>query len=289
MRISEVYSISNRSIDIPIGLSHIRDSISAYTSQEGKKIFFDKSGMEIKDLPSLVSYSNNFALWKGKYDWSGGIPSDALWFTDLKGNVQFETTGYLKNFDSPNPVYIISTVRGSPKRKARATDFYKHLILKDGFTLISDYQQTAGGSSIWERLNRDPEISVYMMRPTSSYMDKPKEETPIVDLPKNLQLALDKSRPSKYKLVTLTRAPAKGFMHQDDEYRLVATKKGTISESASVGATSSGNVASVANPHITNPYRKKGKPKQVKPKMQKPTDNALNMDVSLFGGGKIRR
>jgi hypothetical protein len=26
-----------------------------------------------------------------------------------------------------------------------------------------------------------------------------------------------------------------------------------------------------------------------KPKMQKPTDNALDMDVSLFGGGALKR
>lgn len=50
----------------------------------------------------------------------------------------------------------------------------------------------------------------------------------------------------------------------------------------------SANIATVANPHITNPYRSK-KPKQTKPKKVLPTDNALDMDVSLFGGAKIKR
>lgn len=52
--------------------------------------------------------------------------------------------------------------------------------------------------------------------------------------------------------------------------------------------TRSGNIATVANPHVTNPYLGK-KPKHTKPKKVRPTDNALDMDVSLFGGSKIKR
>lgn len=74
-------------------------------------------------------------------------------------------------------------------------------------------------------------------------------------------------------------------------------------EAASVGATSSGSIASVVNPHISPGKSKKsssytgspGKsgsksPPQPVPKMQKPTDNALNMkNVSIFGGPAIKR
>ena len=68
-----------------------------------------------------------------------------------------------------------------------------------------------------------------------------------------------------------------------------------IFEQATAGATSAGNIATVANPHIANPDRFKksytgspGKsgtksPKHKKSKKQKPTDNALNMNVSIFG------
>jgi hypothetical protein len=57
---------------------------------------------------------------------------------------------------------------------------------------------------------------------------------------------------------------------------------GAIHEEASAGATSAGNIASVANPHIT-------KYKGPKPKKQKPTDNALDMkNVSIFGGPQRR-
>ena len=52
-------------------------------------------------------------------------------------------------------------------------------------------------------------------------------------------------------------------------------------ETASAGATASGNIATVANPAVA---RAKGKPK-----MQKPTDNALDMDANLFSGGAIKR
>lgn len=69
-----------------------------------------------------------------------------------------------------------------------------------------------------------------------------------------------------------------------------------IKEQATAGATSSGNIATVVNPHLS-PGSARGKksyigtpgrsgtksPPQPKPKKQKPTDNALDYDVSLFG------
>jgi len=76
-----------------------------------------------------------------------------------------------------------------------------------------------------------------------------------------------------------------------------------IHESATAGATSSGNIATVVNPHIS-PGKARGNksytgspgksgtkaPPQPKPKKQKPSDNALNMNVSLFGeGNAIKR
>ena len=68
-----------------------------------------------------------------------------------------------------------------------------------------------------------------------------------------------------------------------------------IFEQATAGATSAGNIATVVSPHIANPDRFKksysgspGKsgtksPKHKKSKKQKPSDNALDMDVSIFG------
>ena len=54
-----------------------------------------------------------------------------------------------------------------------------------------------------------------------------------------------------------------------------------IVESASAGATSSGNIAAVVNPSVAHSKKK--------PKMQKPTDNALDADTNLFSGGIIKR
>ena len=54
-----------------------------------------------------------------------------------------------------------------------------------------------------------------------------------------------------------------------------------ILESASAGSTSSGNIASVANPLVARSKKK--------PKMQKPTDNALDADTNVFSGGIIKR
>ena len=73
-----------------------------------------------------------------------------------------------------------------------------------------------------------------------------------------------------------------------------------ILESATAGATSAGNIATVANPHIS-PGKARGKtsytgspgksgtkaPPQPKPKKQKPTDNALNMKTNIFGEGNF--
>ena len=54
-----------------------------------------------------------------------------------------------------------------------------------------------------------------------------------------------------------------------------------IREDVTAGATSSGNIAVVANPDVA--YSKE------KPKKQKPTDNALNKNDNLFGAGVIKR
>ena len=51
-------------------------------------------------------------------------------------------------------------------------------------------------------------------------------------------------------------------------------KEFEIFEAATAGATSSGNIAVVANPHVAH---SKQKPKKVKP-----TDNALDMDVPYY-------
>jgi len=61
-----------------------------------------------------------------------------------------------------------------------------------------------------------------------------------------------------------------------------------ITEAASAGATASGNIATVANPHTTNPYAYNSAKK--KPKKQKPTDNALDINFTIiFGGPAIKR
>ena len=81
----------------------------------------------------------------------------------------------------------------------------------------------------------------------------------------------------------------------------VITQK--IKEQATAGATSSGNIATLSNPHVAagpdrfkksytgSPGRSGTKaPNVPKPKMQKPTDNALTMPgTSLFGGPAISR
>ena len=67
-----------------------------------------------------------------------------------------------------------------------------------------------------------------------------------------------------------------------------------IKEDATAGATASGNIATVVNPHVANPSRKsvaytgtpgvsgKGPVKQYVAKKQKPTDNALDGDALLM-------
>ena len=76
-----------------------------------------------------------------------------------------------------------------------------------------------------------------------------------------------------------------------------------ILEQATAGATSSGSIATIANPHLS-PGPARGKkyyigspgrsgtksPPQPKPKKQKPTDNALDMkNTSIFGNSLIKR
>jgi hypothetical protein len=82
-----------------------------------------------------------------------------------------------------------------------------------------------------------------------------------------------------------------------------------ITESATAGSTSAGNIASVINPGSTLPKSARtagttmntayvGKPggpsgtktpPQPKPKKVKPTDNALDKNVGFFTGGMLKR
>lgn len=73
-------------------------------------------------------------------------------------------------------------------------------------------------------------------------------------------------------------------------------------ETATTGATSAANIATVDAPHLS-PGKARGKtsytgspgksgtkaPPQPRPKKQKPTDNALDMKTSLFGEGNFIR
>lgn len=107
---------------------------------------------------------------------------------------------------------------------------------------------------------------------------------------------------SNVKAVTLPiNGGKKGIESRAEKFDKYLTKVKSVfpklKESASDGATSAGNIATVVSPHIS-PGSARGKksyigspgksgtksPPQVKPKMQKPTDNALDMNVSLFGG-----
>ena len=82
----------------------------------------------------------------------------------------------------------------------------------------------------------------------------------------------------------------------------VKHKKDMFSETATAGATSAASIGTIPNPHIS-PGSARGKksyigspgksgtkaPPQPKPIKQKPTDNALDMNTSIFGGKSIKR
>jgi hypothetical protein len=70
-----------------------------------------------------------------------------------------------------------------------------------------------------------------------------------------------------------------------------------LGETATAGATSAGNIASVANPHVAiGNVKKYGKgsparpPKTAQAKNPDGTaKNALDMKTSIFGGGTVKR
>ena len=79
------------------------------------------------------------------------------------------------------------------------------------------------------------------------------------------------------------------------EKKVLNVKEIHIKEEATAGATASGNIASIANPHVTNPSRNsvaytgkpggpggKGPVKQVKGGTYNTGKNALDMDVKLL-------
>jgi hypothetical protein len=62
-------------------------------------------------------------------------------------------------------------------------------------------------------------------------------------------------------------------------------------ETASGGATSAGNVVTVVNPHITNSKNKKARLTKVETlkNANGTAQNALDSDISLFGGTVLKR
>ena len=80
----------------------------------------------------------------------------------------------------------------------------------------------------------------------------------------------------KAGMKAIQSAAGKGASHQEIGKIKDKHLKDEVGETATVGATAAGNIATVANPHIAN--------SKAKPKKQKPTDNALdNKSHGLFG------
>ncbi len=80
----------------------------------------------------------------------------------------------------------------------------------------------------------------------------------------------------KAGMKAIQSAAGKGASHQEIGKIKDKHLKDEVGETATPGATSAGNIATVANPHIAN--------SKAKPKKQKPTDNALdNKSHGLFG------
>jgi hypothetical protein len=99
-------------------------------------------------------------------------------------------------------------------------------------------------------------------------------------------------------------------IHAVDSQKNISTKwnhlkskihtENSMHESATAGSTSSGNIASVANPHLTVGKPNKSytgtpgqsgtkRPQQPKIKMQTPGTNALDSSANIFGSGTIKR
>ena len=169
---------------------------------------------------------------------------------------------------------------------------------------------SAGGAQARVMPGQDPDVNRLTGKPVA--MQQVQKDTDKKDVKQGfskeyLQKVVNDELPrpmiSKEKAQELLDKMDKLDPVSPEEAGKIILKKRSVGESATAGATSSANIATVSNPHIS-PGPARGKksytgspgrsgtkaPPQPKPKKQKPTDNALDMKTSLFGeGNAIKR
>ena len=189
---------------------------------------------------------------------------------------------------------------GDMKDKIKAwADKYDKFIGSNGDPLPDGYVQWAVNSGITtdfietnerakmiekygeDKFEEDPMAFIDEMPITKACMEELQKITGSDDLEDNAELII------KHGDRGWREATREEILDEKDPcwkgYKQIGMKKkgkkevpNCVPETASAGATSAGNIATVANPHIAN--------SKAKPKKQKPTDNALdNKSHGLFG------
>jgi len=177
-------------------------------------------------------------------------------------------------------------------------DYISKLKSHDWFYAYSDdHRYYTKGSEEWKEISRlqkilDPKHEVYN-KYAPDMMKSVKTEESVEEAHGNDKM-YDKCWDG-YKKVPGKKRGEKGSCVK--ERASVMSVLDALDESATAGATSAGNIASVANPHVAigdkkarKDYGIRGKqPNPPKAKPIKPTDNALDMKGTSIFGGTLRR
>lgn len=116
---------------------------------------------------------NNKAYELGDYDvHKFHVPKEGdktLYLITERGSRWVDGYFTVSKEDIGNEDFYHSTIFLAPKLQGKklAVEMYKHAILKDGFTLVSDTVQSKGSQGIWERLADVPGITTYSWVPGS--------------------------------------------------------------------------------------------------------------------------
>jgi len=143
------------------GISEVK-ILSKVKGKGGDPSQLPNRGREIslQKVPQLLGryvsdIDGDHAVYRDQF--GGQITYNLLDKNTMRSTLTVFGSRYPGNADS----FIVSGLYASPDNDIPAAEFYRHLILDLGLTLVSDRKQSPGGQRVWQRLEQLPGIEVH--------------------------------------------------------------------------------------------------------------------------------
>ena len=112
-------------------------------------------GRELEYLGRRQADLGPYEIWR---DYLGGQVSYHLWNPTTRRTI---ITAFGSRYHRNPHSFIVSGLYAAPGNPIRAAEFYRALVRDLGLTLISDRKQSPGGQSVWQQLEKFPDVEVY--------------------------------------------------------------------------------------------------------------------------------